>query len=254
MASRFPSPSKAWLLAPAALFVLMAACSERAAPAACGEITPTRAASTQDNLFTNPGFEEGADPWCSLATETWGTPFSVGPQQAHSGASSAFLQLRSQEGGEVRVFGVLQEVAPEGFPDVLSGCYYVDRWEQGTPKQYLQAVVIAFESSNLPPEVAQSTNHQLRYILAGVESQPTFISNARYVMVSKDPPKRGEWVCFERNIRQDFQELWGAVPEGFGKLRILFEVRWDDRQPSDGPSAADVYYDELYLGPAATGD
>ena len=253
MAAKFPSLSKAWLLAPAAFFVLMTTCGEGAAPAACGEFTPTRAASTQGNVFANPGFEEGAGPWCSLATETWGTPFSVSQQQAHSGASSALLQLRSQEGGEVRVFGLLQEVAPERLPDVLSGCYYVDRWERGTAKQYLQAVVIAFESSNLPPEVAQATNHQLRYILAGVESQPTFISNARYVMLSTDAPKQGEWVCFERNIRQDFQELWGAVPEGFGKLRVLFEVRWDDRQPSDGPSAADVYYDDLYLGPAATG-
>ena len=251
MDGKFPSPPKAWLLPIAVLLAFaLAACGESAKPVACAGVPPN---VTSGNLFANPSFEEGPEPWCSLTTETWGTPFSVSDAQAQGGEKSAHLQLRLEVGGDVRVFGVVQEVAPEEFPDVLSGCYYVDRWQQGTPKQYLQAVVIAFESSNIPPEVAQATNHQLRYILAGVESQPTLISNARYVMVSKDPPKRGEWVCFERNIRQDFEDLWGAVPEGFSKLRVLFEVRWDDRQSSDGPSAADVCYDDLYLGPAATG-
>ena len=35
----------------------------------------------------------------------------------------------------------------------------------------------------------------------------------------------------------------------FHSIRILFETRWDNRQASDGPSAADVYYDNLYAGP-----
>ena len=51
-------------------------------------------------------------------------------------------------------------------------------------------------------------------------------------------------------MRDDFEALWGDVPQDFAGLRIFFEVRWDDRQISDGVSAADVYYDDLYFGPA----
>ncbi|MDZ4278892.1 MAG: hypothetical protein U1B78_07115, partial [Dehalococcoidia bacterium] len=204
------------------------------------------------NLFANGGFEDGRDPWFSLMTEAWGEPFVVSDRQAHSGEQSALLELRSEDGGPARVHGVVAEVEPEDFPEVLSARYFVERWEQGTPLQYLQIVVIAWNARNIPAEVAQQQvpNHQVRYILAGVDRQPTFISNARYVMLSDGPPATGEWVRFERNVREDFQALWGAVPEDFENLRILFEVRWDERQPADGPSAADVYYDDLYLGPA----
>jgi hypothetical protein len=205
-----------------------------------------------ENLFANPSFEDGAGPWCSLSTEAWGPPFTVSSKRAHTGKSSASLELRSEEGVDTRVVGVVSEVAPAEFPELISGYYYVDRWEQGTPKQYLQMVVIVWQAANIPQEATAlgATNHQIRYIMAGVDSQPTHIGNARYVMVSRDKPKTGQWVSFERNVRQDFQDLWGAVPEDFAKIRILFEVRWDDRQPSDGVTAADVYYDDLYLGPA----
>jgi hypothetical protein len=214
------------------------ACGDAAAPTATG-----------GNLFPNPSFEQGERPWFSLDSEAWGPPFAVSQAQAYSGQSSALLELRSEHGGQARVYGVVQEIRPEEFPEVISGYYYVDRWEQGTPKQYLQFVVIVFDARNRPAE-AQVSNHQIRYVLAGVESQPIQIGNARYIMVGQGAPEVGRWVRFERNLRQDFLEQWGAVPEGFQFLRILFEVRWDERQPSDPPSAADVYYDDLYVGPA----
>ncbi len=202
------------------------------------------------NLFANPSFEDGEAPWVSL--DSWGTHFAVSDSFARSGEHSALLQLRTEgaEGRLARVFGVVQEIAPEEFPEVLSGNYYVDRWEQGTPKQYLQFVVIAFNSENIPAEVASATNHQIRYILAGVDAQPIQISNARFVMVGSGAPKQGEWVHFERDIRRDFEELWGEAPRGFSRLRILFETRWDERAPTAPPSEADVYYDDLYVGPA----
>lgn len=200
------------------------------------------------NLFGNPSFEEGAAPWISLQTEAWGKPFSVSQRQARTGESSAYLELRSVEGGETKVYGVVQELSPPEFPEVIAGNYCVTRWEKGTEKQYLQFVVIALDASNIPPEVT-ATNYQIRYILAGVAEQPTNIANARYVMVSQEPPKVGEWVHFERNVRQDFQELWGAAPVDYSLLRLLFEARWDERAPGDPPSVADVYYDDMYLGP-----
>ena len=42
--------------------------------------------------------------------------------------------------------------------------------------------------------------------------------------------------------------VWGEVPRGVTKLRILFEVRWDDRSADAAPSRADVYFDDLYVG------
>lgn len=204
------------------------------------------------NLLPNPSFEEGRNPWFSKAS--WGTSFAVDDRQAHSGRGSALLELRSQQtlNEPVRVYGVVQEVTPEEFPEQLSGYYYVERWEKGTPKQYLQFVVIVDRAENIPKEVAEegAMNHQIRYILAGVEGPPTNITNARYVMVTRSEPKVGEWVYFERNIRDDFQQLWGDIPRGYDKLALFFEVRWDDRLPQHGFSAADIYYDDLYLGPA----
>lgn len=205
-----------------------------------------------ENQFQNANFEEGYGPWCSLGTPAWGPPFSLSTAQAHSGQRSALLELRSgDDARSAQVYGVVTEIAPEEFPEVLSGYYYVDGWEQGTAKQYMQFVVIVWEADNIPPEIAVATNHQVRYVLAGVDSPPIEIANARFVMAGTGEPEQGRWVRFERNIREDFEELWGAVPEGFSRLRILFEVRWDERTPADAPSAADVYYDDLYIGPAA---
>lgn len=203
------------------------------------------------NLFNNPSFEEGGAPWFSLRTEAWGTPFSVSDRQAQSGARSALLELRADAGEQspAKVYGVVQEVAPEQFPEELSGYYYVERWEKGTPKQYLQFVVIVF-GGNVPEDAELATNYQIRYVLAGVDEPPLEIGNAKYVLVNTEAPQVGQWVPFKRNLREDFQRLWGQIPQGYERLRILFEVRWDERPPDADPSAADVFFDDLYLGPA----
>ena len=240
-----PAPARSF----ARLTLVVVLCAIAAAWLGCnGESNKAPAAG---NLFANPGFEDGAGPWFSLETEAWGRPFAVSQQQAHSGAGSAALALRSEDGGKARVYGLVQEVSPDAFPDVISGYYYVDRWEQGTPKQYLQAVVIVWNADNQPAEAGAVENYQVRYVLAGVDAPPLAISNAHYIMAGTGAPQTGRWIAFERNVRQDFEQLWGAAPEGFDRLRILFEVRWDDRSELDGASAASVYYDDLYLGPAA---
>jgi hypothetical protein len=212
----------------------------------------TPAAAT-GNALRNGGFESGSEPWTSLGTADWGTPFTVTQLHPHSGANSAYLQLRSEDGGTTKVYGVVQEFSPGQLPETLSGYYYVDKWEQGTPKQYLQFVVIVNGAANIPQEVTRlgAHNHQVRYILAGVDTQPTNIANSRYVFVTKEQPKLGQWVHFERNVRQDFCKLWGSLPAGFTSIRVFFETRWDERKDTDAPSSADVYYDDIYWGPAS---
>jgi hypothetical protein len=68
--------------------------------------------------------------------------------------------------------------------------------------------------------------------------------------VGTEEPESGRWVYFERNVRQDFEELWGSAPEGFSYIRILFEVRYDDKPRGSDEVKADVFYDDLYVGPA----
>lgn len=242
------SPLHLFGLALTLLIVALVACTESGGnESGCNR--PAQATPRADgNLFVNAGFEDGGDPWFSK--EGWGTSFTVSNAQARSGESSVLLQLRSEDAPSeaVRVYGAVQRVCPQEFPEVVRGHYFVERWEQGTPIQYLQFVAIVDNAENIPPGAAPATNHQVRYILAGVDQQPTRISNARYVMVATEQPRIGEWVPFEFNLREDFRELWGDVPSGYDGVEFFFEARWDDRQPEDGVSIADVYYDDLFLG------
>jgi hypothetical protein len=222
------------------------------------DCVPQEPPEGQANLFHNPGFESGRQPWCSLHLGEV-APFEVSQAFAHSGQSSAYLRMRvpAEEVGNAKVFYLVQEVKAKAFPELISGYYRVENWVKGTPKQYLQFVVIlcrqgaagdcALGATNLAGE----NNHQIRFPLAGISEEPFQIGNAFFVFLTKEEPRTGEWVYFERNIKQDFQQLWGAVPEGFDKMRVLFEVRYDDKQAGPSPAEADVYYDDLYMGPAS---
>lgn len=234
-------PHRSALIALALLVVLAAV--------ACGEKAAGTGADVPANLFENGSFESGEDPWISLTTEAWGTPFSVTSDRAHSGKQAAFLELRAKpEDVGARVFGVVQELGPtEEFPEVISGYYRVEGWVRGTPKQYLQFAVIAFADTNLPGR--DYGNHQIRYLLAGVPEEPFDITNAKYVFLSREDPPTDQWVYFEVPVRQDFVEQWGDVPEGYEKLRLLFEVRYDEKRPG-AEAKADAFYDDLYIGPA----
>ena len=210
--------------------------------AACGG-----SQSSSNNLFLNPSFEDGEEPWISLTTEAWGTHFRLSDAAAHTGEHSALLEMRALPAAGSKVFGVVQEVKPTEFPELLSGYYRVGQWKRGTPIQYLQFVVIAMGSTNAP---ADFPNHQIRYLLAGTSEPPFNISNAKFIFVGTEEPAPDGWVYFERNIRQDFIGQWGAVPEGFSMIRVLFEVRYDNKDAGVTDPMADVYYDDLYMGPA----
>jgi hypothetical protein len=246
-------PSLSRLVVALAAAVLLAAC--RGDNADGPESTPapgSPAGATQSadgNWFTNPGFEEGDEPWISLNPgEPGAGGFVVSQDFAHSGTSSALLRMRDPPEAEgAKVYYLVQEIAPGELPQTVRGYYRVENWVKNTPRQYLQFVVIAFNTDNFPADVS---NYQVRYLLAGTASAPFRIDNAFFVFLGRDEPVQDEWVPFEANIRDDFQRLWGKIPEGFDKLRILFEVRWDGKVSGDGIAEADVYYDDLYIGPA----
>lgn len=208
--------------------------------------SPLMTPDATGNYFPNPGFEEGADPWFTLE-ETAG--FRVTDEYAHSGSNSAVLEMDdpADASGQGKVYYLVQDLTPEELPEVVEGYYRVENWERGTRLQYLQFVVIALGPDNNP---TASTNFQLRYIIGGIDAPPFDIGNAHFVFLSRDDPVLGEWTEFSANIREDFERLWGVIPENFDSLRLLFEVRWDHKSSGSGAPRADVYYDDLYLGDA----
>jgi len=222
--------------------VIAAAFALLAFSAACGggDGQPAPTASSQ---IVNGGFENGRVPWFVLKPPE----FNISDAKAHSGIFSAQLELRGNESDrDTKIAYLVQEMQPAEFPDVLSGYYYVDNWKKGTGKQYLQFVVVAFAPKNFPEDIS---NYQIRYLLAGIDSPPFDIANAKFIFDSKEDPPVGQWVKFEHNVKEDFKRLWDKVPEDFDNIRLLFEVRYDDKAAGEGPAEADVYYDDLYFGP-----
>lgn len=240
-----------WPILVLAFLLIAAACGDGSEPSSlagdpCRE--GPQAPPPTDNVFANPSFEDGGAPWCFLKPPA----FIVSEGVAHTGSSSALLPLQADESEEGnKIAYLVQEIKVEELPEVLSGYYRVENWSKGTEKQYLQFVVIVWEADNAPIiNNRPVANHQIRYLLAGIDSPPFEIANAQFVFVSRDDPPIGEWVRFELNLREDFEDLWGAVPVGFEHIRVLFEVRYDDKATGEGPLSADVYYDDLYFGPA----
>lgn len=198
-------------------------------------------------LLTNAGFEDGKSGWTALTTDAvWEPRFDIADGVANSGARSAYLKMRTDAATpKTHIFGVTQEVTPDAFPSEISGYYRVDNWQRATVKQYMQVVVVVFNAENKPDPAFP--NHQIRYILAGIGTPPFAIGNAKYMFLRPADPPQGQWVPFKLNVADDFQRLWGAVPEQFEKVRLLFEVRFDDKAPDERPSA-DVYFDDLHVG------
>lgn len=200
------------------------------------------------NLFVNPSFEDGQDPWFSFADKnpvSWG-PFSITDTRARTGTHSAILEMDSAKfKGKTRIHGAIQEIKSTHVPDTIGGWYRVENWERGTKKQYLQVVVILWNIKERIPDV-RTTNVQIAYTLAGVEEAPLNISNRRFILSGPAEPVQNEWVHFEIHPRKDFKEQWGIDFSGFEYARVLFEVRYDGQAETEPPSRASVWYDDVY--------
>ncbi len=255
----------------AAAFVCVPAFAQELPPEPVKPAQPVRPQTTRPppsvepgpdgNWFVNAGFEDGPDPWWSFAAENpfaW-SHFSVTEERARSGRFSALLDMDSTryEDPSVRIYGVIQEAASGVAPEKLSGWYRVEGWERGTPKQYLQVVVIVWNARRLPQGVRSVGNYQMAYVLGGVDAPPLTITNRKFIfthakrgplLAGAPDPVQDEWVFFEFDLRDDFRTHWGIEPRDFESLRILFEVRYDGRTADEPPARARVYYDDLYLG------
>lgn len=207
----------------------------------CQRIAPK---TSGPNFFVNPSFEEGENPWFVLKE----TGFVTTNEVSHSGNSSALLRMDEPAAANgTKIWYLIQEVKPSELPEIISGYYLVRNWEKNTASQYVQLAVVVSHADNFPRIFP---NYQIRYILNGLTEPPFNVPNAKFIFLGPENPTVGEWVSFERNLRADFEEVWGIVPSDYDCLRFLFGVRYDDKVSGDGPAKADVYFDDLYLGSA----
>lgn len=228
-------PFRHWIWILAILMLVTAQCTS--------QFYKSKLASPQ-NLLMNESFEAGKEPWFALVTPNWES-FEITDRYASHGRYSAYLGLRAPFSAVgTKIVGVVQEVSPSEFPRRLSGFYRVERWRRGAQKQYLQVVVIVFAGPTNKP----FPNHQLRYVLSGIDRPPLQIVNAKYVMSGITEIQGGRWIKFDFDVRSDFLRHWGQVPKRFTKIRVLFEVRYDEKTAGKGDAGADVYYDDLYVG------
>jgi hypothetical protein len=205
--------------------------------------------SDPDNVLTNSGFEDGAGGWNALTG-----PATVSNAQAKSGDSSLLVELNVDEDSPARGAEIAyQELVLDEVPEFISFDYYVDNWVRGTEKQYIEALAIVTGGGPLmpvcPPENEPCPNIQMRYVLGGVNSVPASVLNARWRFVGDEEPATGEWLHFEANLRNEMTEDWGTLPNEIDSFRLQFEVRYDDRNPDELDGTAQVYWDNVYLGP-----
>lgn len=237
---------------PVALLVLAAGCG--------GLLAGTRLAPEgfHGNLLANPGFEDGEAGWTyPVESESWGR-FEVVESPLHRGRRAVHLRLRAGPEDPTRtvwVVGVMQELRPERFPDVIGGFYRVEAWEKGDAQADLSLQAVAIVGSDEDDAVGHRgrptgsgiQSYQLRCYLAGVSRPPLPLGNSRFDFVTREPPRLGEWTYFEIPLREQFQRQWGLVPERSDRLRVLFETRFDNRPPR-ATIVADAYFDDLFLG------
>lgn len=206
-----------------------------------------------DNLFSNPSFEEGRAPWTSLADTSpyWGD-FDLSDTVSHSGKHSARLALDSLDPNPrgTKVWGVVRDIETDHLPRTVSGYFQVQGWELGTPIQYLQVAVLVMPTEKGFPEAFNDpvVPVQLAWVLGGINRPPFRILNRKFIFAGPLEIPQDRWVGFEFDLHRDFQEQWGFVPQEFEKIRILFEARYDGRQPGHGEVSGEVFYDDLYLG------
>jgi len=214
------------------------------------------------NQLQNPGFEAGMEHWGTRDQAT-STGFEIVEQPVHSGRGAAHLVAFWRPGipeRPVSVRSATQEISPPRFPDRIGGFYRVDRWDDtpGRAALQLQIMVIALgdpkiheivklEDVDKPETYEKLDNFQLRYQLAGPATEPEDGGNVRTLVVGTGPPELASWVRFDLPVKSDFAERWGHVPDKFRQLRIMFTVRWDDKE-AGAPIRADVYYDDLFFG------
>jgi hypothetical protein len=194
------------------------------------------------NILKDPGFEKASTAWVYLHWSPVWESYTISEAHSNSGQKSAHLSLRGNEfSQDSKIVGCVQDIFPQQMPEKVSGHYFVENWTKGATNQYIQCVVMAWD---VPGYVDAPL--QIRYIIAGIDTEPFYLDNAEYIFISRHQPTENQWFGFERDLHYDFLKAWGFIPEGFSMIRFVFEVRYDGVPYSE--CSADVYLDDVFMG------
>ena len=207
------------------------------------------------NLLLNPSFENGRDPWISLAApdKPYWHDFAVAADPKNPGKKCAQLMLSGEKpNAPSEVWGVVQDVeGARELPAILRGRYYVENWVRGTEKQYIQAVLNIWTkeiSGDLGARAPRGIPVQIAFVLCGIDQIPFEIKNRKFVFAGPKEPRIGEWVEFEFDLRNECKKQWGFLPKEMSGFRILLEARFDGRKKDEEGSRVAAYFDDLYVG------
>jgi hypothetical protein len=204
---------------------------------------PTRIPTTMNRL-ANPGFENGDTHWIAPPAPD-SISFAVSDIAARSGDASGGLRMSAAPGETgSRVAGASQEIVGSDFPEVVSGYYHVDDWQPGGTPVYLQFVV-AVDGGDFADSMDV---HEVRFVIAGIQQEPLFLPQARYVFLDRAAPKIDRWTYFAYPAKKAFETRWGSAPTTWQRLRVSFELRYDDRMAEHLDTSATAHYDDLYAG------
>ena len=184
--------------------------------------TPTPSAA---NLLVDAGFEGLAPAWTVFPPAN---AHEISTATAHGGASSLALHATAA----VPALAASQGLNPSAFPEFISGYYRVDDDPDGA---VLQFVVKA--TGGAPDEV-----REVRFVIAGADTEPEQSPTARYVFLSRDRPSIGEWMYFGYPIALAFEGRTGSIPQPWTSIDVTLEVR------TTGDDDVTVYYDDMYVG------
>jgi len=197
----------------------------------------------EGNLLSNPGFEDGDQGWLAPQQAAW-TSFTVVDGTAHGGSRSMRLRLPGDPSARSHTAGGMQALDTRVFPDFLSGFYRVDSWRPNAGQQYLQFVVrvIGGDLGDGAP------THEVRFVIAGAERDMPATRDAHLFFISRAAPAIGRWTYFSYPIGHAFESRFGKVPLRWDGIQLSFEVRYDNLTVDAPFEAADVYFDDLYMG------
>jgi hypothetical protein len=199
------------------------------------------------NLLRDPGLEGPiSDAWTSRDQPDW-QPFAISDAVARNGTKSLRLELHGEDSATgSRIAGAVQGVQTAEFPEFLSGYYRAESWREGAPFQYLQFVIVV-RGSDLGTGFQVD---ELRFPIAGLRQNPAEVENARVQFISRAEPALGEWTYFAYPVRHAFAQHFGRAPLQWQSIELALEVRYDAKLAGT-EAEADVYFDDLYLGPQA---
>ncbi len=205
----------------------------------------------QQNLFRNPSFENGKEPWFALDSpdKPYWKDFEVSKRAARDGDFSAMLTVDNNGyTGSTQISGIIQDFTSlEAIPEELSGSFLIKQWSDYN-KLYAQVVVILFDVKDYPKSLSLGWPVQIAFVLSDMKTPPFKILNRKFDFTAAKAVQPNHWVDFRFRLRDAFKQHWGVVPKHFSKMRVLFEIRFDGLQPTTQSDRAAAHFDKLFLG------